>query len=319
MQERGEPLSFEVVKAQNASTTDALIRELGDDADFRALSALEGESLAQRDAEDASKLEAGIRRSISLGVLPEQAEAPSYKEIDVLGKSPDEVCDVISRDVPRGAGAVIVLCGLSGTGKGTTLARLAERLPNTTTWSNGNCFRALTLLATRYRDARPCDLREALTPANVASFVEMLTFESFQEGEREVWDLVIDGLGYRARVSEVKNTDLKSATVSQNVPTVAKETQGEVVLFANKAVTKMKDHGLVVLLEGREATVNYIDTPHRYALAMSDAALLGKRRAAQRVAAALLDALKPDDADDEASILAKAREVTKAMLKALQN
>ncbi len=46
-------------------------------------------------------------------------------------------------------GCVVVLCGLSGTGKGITVARLQTMLPNAETWSNGNIFRALTLLCSR--------------------------------------------------------------------------------------------------------------------------------------------------------------------------
>ena len=41
-------------------------------------------------------------------------------------------------------------------------------------------------------------------------------------------------------------------------------------------------------MEGREATVNYIPSPYRYTLTMSDRAVLGQRRAAQRLAAAVL-------------------------------
>lgn len=83
------------------------------------------------------------------GVLPALASPPEYVMIDVIGKTPDDVCDVIVNHVGGAAetGCVIVLCGLSGTGKGTTVAKLQERLPNTVTWSNGNVFRALTLLA----------------------------------------------------------------------------------------------------------------------------------------------------------------------------
>ena len=40
--------------------------------------------------------------------------------------------------------------GLSGTGKGTTVAKLQSLLPNASCWSNGNIFRALTLLAVTY-------------------------------------------------------------------------------------------------------------------------------------------------------------------------
>jgi hypothetical protein len=40
----------------------------------------------------------------------------------------------------------------------------------------------------------------------------------------------------------------------------------------------MGDDGMTVLLEGREQTVNYIDSPHRFELVMSDSKLIGMRR-----------------------------------------
>lgn len=39
----------------------------------------------------------------------------------------------------------------------------------------------------------------------------------------------------------------------------------------------------MVLLEGREQTVNYVRTPYRFSLTLSDESLIGKRRAAQRL------------------------------------
>lgn len=50
----------------------------------------------------------------------------------------------------------------------------------------------------------------------------------------------------------------------------------------------MGEDGVFVLLEGREQTVNYVRTPLRFTLTMSDMSLIGKRRAAQRLAAAAL-------------------------------
>ena len=41
----------------------------------------------------------------------------------------------------------------------------------------------------------------------------------------------------------------------------------------------------VVLVEGREETVNFIPTEFRFCLMMSDTSLIGKRRAAQRILA----------------------------------
>ena len=60
------------------------------------------------------------------------------------------------------------------------------------------------------------------------------------------------------------------------------------ILFAAKAVEIMKNDGLFVLLEGREQTVNYVRTPHRFILTLSDSSLIGKRRAAQRLMAEAL-------------------------------
>lgn len=68
-------------------------------------------------------------------------------------------------------------------------------------------------------------------------------------------------------------------------------------MFAAKAVETMGADGLVVLLEGREQTVNYVRTPHRFSLILSDETLIGKRRAAQRLMAA---------AAEDASLLSQA-------------
>ena len=62
-----------------------------------------------------------------------------------------------------------VLQGLSGTGKGTTVAKLQQMLPRCTAWSNGNVFRALTLLAvTRCEQLGVPFGPEALTPPVLA-------------------------------------------------------------------------------------------------------------------------------------------------------
>lgn len=106
----------------------------------------------------------------------------------------------------------------------------------------------------------------------------------FDEG----YDTRIHGLGLDLMVSQVQNTELKSPKVSKNIPTAAQVTQGEVILFAADAVERMGQDGLVVLLEGREQTVNYVRTPYRFTLVLSDESLIGKRRAAQRLMAETL-------------------------------
>jgi len=121
-----------------------------------------------------------------------------------------------------------------------------------------------------------------LVPENLASWAEMLEFDCLG-GE---FDIRINGLDLDLLVSEVANTVLKEPRVSKNIPTVAKETQGEVVKFAGNAVQKMGEAGTVVLLEGREQTLNFIPSPYRFCLTMSDTTVIGARRAAQRIAAA---------------------------------
>ena len=49
----------------------------------------------------------------------------------------------------------------------------------------------------------------------------------------------------------------------------------------------------------REQTVNYVRTPLRFTLVLSDESLIGKRRAAQRLMAAALAVLDDDAEADE--------------------
>ena len=102
-------------------------------------------------------------------------------------------------------------------------------------------------------------------------------------------------------MSEVQNTALKDPKVSKNIPTVAEVTQGEVVLFASYAIEKMGEDGIFVLLEGREQTVNYVRTPLRFTLTLSDMSLIGKRRAAQRLAAGALGEVGEGASEDDRS------------------
>ena len=141
------------------------------------------------------------------------------------------------------------------------------------------------------------DKEKALTKENLASFMDMLSFGKNDEGQ---YDTRIQGLGLDYYVSKVQNTELKSAKVSKNIPTVAEVTQGEVITFAARAVDILRQAGKMVLLEGREQTVNYVKTPHRFILMLSDESLIGKRRAAQRVMAGALESLGDSSTDENA-------------------
>lgn len=166
-------------------------------------------------------------------------------------------------------------------------------------WSNGNVFRSVTLLAVTWceqqDDCNGFDPARALTKENLTSFMQMLEFGKFNGR----FDTKITGLGLDLLVSEVQNTALKDPKVSKNIPTVAEVTQGEVVLFASDAIQKMGEDGIFVLLEGREQTVNYVRTPLRFTLTLSDMSLIGKRRAAQRLAAGALGEVTEDASEDD--------------------
>lgn len=199
-------------------------------------------------------------------------------------------------------------------------------------WSNGNIFRSVTLLAVTWceqqDDCDGFDPAKALMKENLASFVGMLEFGKVRRCDVSLvvtiknniytalytklmrlyhptiqfngkFDTKICGLGLDLLVSEVQNTELKVPKVSKNIPTVAELTQGEVVLFASNAVKTLGENGIFVLLEGREQTVNYIRTPLRFTLTLSDMSLIGKRRAAQRLAAGALSEVKEGASSEE--------------------
>jgi len=273
----------EVLKHQDDVTSKAIIELLKEDEVFIDFAKKELDLIIGRDKEDADKLQAGVDEAIKKGVLPGDQAPPEYEQIDVLGKTADDVADEILKKLPTDKGCVMILVGLSGTGKGTTVDKLKAKLPKAQAWSNGNCFRSLTLLAAEFckqngkEDFDPA----VLTAENLASWVGMLEFGQFDDK----FDIRINGLGLDVKVSEVCNTLLKEPMVAKNIPTVAKETQGEVVKFAGDAVQKIGESGTIVLLEGREQTLNFIPSPYRFCLTMSDPLIIGERRAAQRIAA----------------------------------
>jgi len=292
-------ITADILKAQDDKTSAAVIEALKEDEVFVDLAKKETEAIMKRDDEDGDKLALGVKQAIEKGVLPGDLPPPEYERIEVLGKSADMVADEIMAKLPKEGGCVVILVGLSGTGKGTTVDKIKAKVSNASTWSNGNCFRSLTLLA-----ATHCEQQgkegfdpECLTPDNLAAWAGMLEFGKF-DGK---FDIRVNGLGIDVKISEVANTLLKEPKVSKNIPTVAEKTQGEVVKFAGDAVKKMGDDGTLVLLEGREQTLNFIPSPYRFCLALADNSVIGQRRAAQRIAA--IAAKKVDGCADLPALL----------------
>merc|ERR1719450_1821608 len=99
----------------------------------------------------------------------------------------------------------MILVGLSGTGKGTTVDKLKEKVSKAATWSNGNVFRSRTLLAATHcekaglmKEGQLID-PACLTAENLASWMKMLEFGKF-DGK---FDTRINGMGIDAKVSDV--------------------------------------------------------------------------------------------------------------------
>lgn len=297
--------TVELLTAMDDKTSGGVIELLKGDPVFTGLAKKELDGIVARDNEDAAKLAAGVQQAIEKDVLPKDKEPPTYENVDVLGKTASQVADEILAKLPKEGGCVMILCGLSGTGKGTTVDMIKAKVPNASTWSNGNCFRSLTLLAATYCEQQGKEFDSAvLTPENLASWTAMLEFDKF-DGK---FDIRINGLGIDEKVSDIANTLLKEPKVGKNIPTVAKETQGEVVKFAGDACKKMGDDGTLVLVEGREQTLNFIESPYRFCLTLSDTSVIGERRAAQRIAAHAAKNVKEGD-DAAAAVAASLAEI----------
>jgi len=275
-------LSKKMLETADDTTSNAVIAAFESDSTFQAFSKKETEAILQRDAEDDEKLATGIKMAVAKGVIPAEPAVEPLCKIDVMGKSADAVAaEIITQlgDAPQ-KGCVLILQGLSGTGKGTTVAKLQEKLPRATCWSNGNVFRAITLLAvTKAQMLGVTFNTKMLTPKVLEELMACLTFKKV--GNK--FDIQISGLGVEALVSEVANTLLKEPRVGKNIPTVAEVTQGEVIKFAAAAAETMRENGMNVLMEGRSQTLDYVRTPHRFELTLQEPSIIGMRRAAQRM------------------------------------
>lgn len=208
-----------VSKEDSSVTTGAIISAFEADPTFQAFSRRETADILKRDADDGEKLAAGIKMAVAKGVLEANPPVENTMKIDVLGKSADQVAGAIMEklgDAPQ-KGCILVLQGLSGTGKGTTVANLQAALPKCVSWSNGNVFRSLTLLAvTKCEQNKQAFGEEALTPALLKECMGYLKFGKFKGGK---FDIHICGLGLDLFVSEVANTTLKEPKVGKNIPT----------------------------------------------------------------------------------------------------
>jgi len=301
----GRQVTLDVLQKQDSETSQTILEVYAADPLFQKVSARLCTEIMNRDKEDGEKLGKGIQMAVDKNVLPKDVQVEPTTKVSVTGKTADAVAaEIITAlgDAPS-KGCVMVLQGLSGTGKGTTVAKLSEKLPNAQTWSNGNIFRSLTVLAVTWSEKEGKELKDALTPERLSEFCTMLEFGKFDGSSK--FDVKIEGLGLRYLVSEVEKTVLKDSKFAKNLPTVAEVTQGEVIKFVSGALAKMAEAGINVLVEGRAQTLDHIRTPHRFELVLDDTSIVGKRQAALQIGGKAWAAVKdknPDQAAVDAAI-----------------
>ena len=128
-------VSVATLNASDDTTSNSIIKAFAQHSAFTALSAAETSDILARDAEDGEKLAQGIRKGIDKGVLAANVVVEPTCHIDVLGKSADAVA-----------------------------AEIVKKLGEAVTWSNGNVFRSITLLAVTYCEQKKIEFSsEALT------------------------------------------------------------------------------------------------------------------------------------------------------------
>ncbi|CAG9575224.1 conserved hypothetical protein [Leishmania major strain Friedlin] len=295
---------LQILREQDDASSSCVLALLKGNASFQCLSKSEGEDILKRDNEDAEKLSDGIRIAIRKGIVSGKPDVSPVNKLNVVGLSAQEVTDKIVAALPSKNGNVIILQGLSGTGKGTTVSKLKDALPKCVTWSNGNIFRSYTYLCNEVLAAQGKEItEESLTDELLSSVEKRVTFVKCEDG---MFHTMLDGT---RRVADVQNTLLKTPLISSKVPTVAQQTQGEVIRFGAGAVKQLSADGYNVILEGRSQTLDYISSPLRFELIIPDVEVLGQRRAAQRVMAKALEMLDDSASDEEVSkVLVKAVE-----------
>lgn len=287
-------LTLQILRQQDDVCSSCVLAALKNNTHFQSLAESEGRDIISRDNEDAEKLSDGIRIAIRKGILSGNPDVSPVTKVNVVGLSAQEVTDKIVKALPASTGNVIILQGLSGTGKGTTVNKLRDALPRCVAWSNGNIFRSYTYLCNEVLSAEGKEITtENLTDELLAAVERRVSFVKAEDGS---FQAMLDGT---TRVADVQNTSLKTPLISAKVPTVAQQTQGEVIRFAASAVKMLSADGYNVILEGRSQTLDYIASPLRFELVIPEVAVLGQRRAAQRVMAKALEMVGDAASEEE--------------------
>jgi cytidylate kinase len=267
-------LKKQIRKLSDFQATQEIIILLSEFDDFKRISLNELNLLEKRDEEDREKLRKGILRSLRNGVIKEPDYKIEWVTVPVDNKLPDVICnEVLSKIDLNRKGITITICGDSGVGKGTLVSHLEKNLPNCKKWSNGDIFRLITFLVLNQLGKDKVNEND-LEEINFTELVKLVEINDKNE-------IIIESDGKTLYLEKIKNGLLKEDPININLPTIAKCTQGEVVLIANRYIRSNNES--IILAEGRKETLDYVHSDYRFEIKMINKGELGQRRTSQKI------------------------------------
>ena len=275
-QDRGLP---EFLRSLSALERSAWVRQkLKAEPEFEALAHETLKELNARDLADETALALGVRHSVDRGILPAAAPAISWRGLIVGARTPESVAREVDAIVARGGAdaRLVAVAGNSGVGKGTTVSALAALNEKYVTWSNGDVFRFIAFLALAHGSA------------DVESTVRLIANSLIVDQDRGVLSTT-DGVS----LTDVGRSVLHGAKISSLVPAVARFAQGEVINLLASAAASM-ERGRVLIVEGRRITLEYAGPDIAVELKHGSQWVLAERRAAQRIADAVVENMSSD-------------------------
>ena len=251
--------------------TKAIIAILDQDRVFRSLAVSELRDLTKRDNRDNKELRKGIWYNVRHDDLPVSVQHKQWQEVTVDSKDPQAIVNDIMASVPSTRDVIVVISGDSGIGKSTIAEELRALIPGSTIWSNGTIFRAITFLYTDQAGDDNRKVNQIMTKA-VSSIARSLSI-------KPNGSITAENCG---RTQTIETAQLHQPIIDKHVPHVARYCQGPVIRLTNQFLSHHENEGSMIV-EGRKASLTYIDATVYIELKISDRTMLGERRAAQRV------------------------------------
>lgn len=199
----------------------------------------------------------GIQVAIGKELLPSSVEVQAVTQVKMDSRSADSVAAEIFAALAEAPlkGCVITVQGFPTVEQQEVIRKLQQRLPNAQIWRVNTFFRTMAFLLLAYCEQTGSSFQDVLAkPEMLAAGVEMI--EEMVAG-RSLGDMASDAERMMQMSSDMSKVD-------QNAPLAIEYAQGEVIAFLQSALSKVKDAGANVIIDGPEETLQYFRTPHRF-------------------------------------------------------